>query len=364
MTYWLGLFTHANWQTFLSQGARTVGFRKRRWASVQKINPGDYLLCYLTGLSRFIGALTVVDEPYLDDTPLWPEDLFSARLQTKPVILLTAETGVPILEMRDTLSIFENLSHDNAWTAKLRQSPTRWSRRDGEAVMEALLEAQVQPVVREIDKRRLKYRAAPFRAKTQFIVADADETIDPVNISGFREPISHTEMQWLLLKLGNDLDLSVWVARNDRSRGYAGFRFADLPKLLARLPRQFDPATQKIIEHIDVLWLQNSAIVAAFEIESTSAVYSGLLRMADLVTMQPNLNIPLYVVAPERRKNKVLSEINRPTFCRLLPPLPQICRYIGFSRLRAKLQEVAPAMRYLRPEFIAEIAEPCALERD
>ena len=48
------------------------------------------------------------------------------------------------------------------------------------------------------------------------------------------------------------------------------------------------------IELIDVLWLQGNAIVAAFEVESTTSIYSGLLRMSDLVAMQPNLNIPLW----------------------------------------------------------------------
>ena len=41
-------------------------------------------------------------------------------------------------------------------------------------------------------------------------------------------------------------------------------------------------------------WLKGNAVVAAFEIESTTSIYSGLLRMSDLIAMQPNLNIPLY----------------------------------------------------------------------
>jgi hypothetical protein len=42
--------------------------------------------------------------------------------------------------------------------------------------------------------------------------------------------------------------------------------------------------------------------------------FSGLLRMSDLITMQPNINIPLYIVAPNERRNKVIVEVNRPTF--------------------------------------------------
>ena len=124
-------------------------------------------------------------------------------------------------------------------------------------------------------------------------------------------------MQGLLLQLGCDMGLDVWVARNDRSRGVNGNRFSDLPRVKSDLPLQFDEATNKTIELIDVLWLRGNAIVAAFEIECTTSIYSGLLRMADLITMQPNLNIPLYLVAPDERRNKVMTEVNRPTFSRL-----------------------------------------------
>jgi hypothetical protein len=82
---------------------------------------------------------------------------------------------------------------------------------------------------------------------------------------------------------------------------------------------QFDEATNRTIELIDVLWLKGNAVVAAFEIESTTSIYSGLLRMSDLIAMQPNLNIPLYLVAPDERRQKVFAEVNRPTFSRLSP---------------------------------------------
>jgi hypothetical protein len=54
-----------------------------------------------------------------------------------------------------------------------------------------------------------------------------------------------------------------------------------------------------------VLWLSGPAVVAAFEIESTTSIYSGLLRMADLLALQPNLNIPLFLVAPEDRRSEL-----------------------------------------------------------
>jgi len=65
---------------------------------------------------------------------------------------------------------------------------------------------------------------------------------------------------------------------------------------------------------IGVLWLQGNAI----EVESTTSIYSGLLRMSGLVAMQPNLKVPLYIVAPDERRDRVMMEVNRATFSRLL----------------------------------------------
>ena len=355
--YWLTLFTYATWQTFLVHGAKVVGFREKRWLTVQKIQPGDYLLCYLTGISRFCGVLAVTEPAFFDPTPIWQEDPLPSRVTVKPVITLPPESALPITELQEKLSIFDHKDKSKSWTAKLRRTPTLWQTGDGEAVMEALLDAKINPVVREFNARKLNRKPRGFGERVT--VAQPTDEPYPVNISGFREPAVHTEIQWLLLKLGNDIGLDVWVARNDRGRQYGDNKFSTLPSLLNKLPRQFDSNTMRIVEHIDVLWLQGNAIVAAFEIESTTTIYSGLLRMADLISMQPNLNIPLYIVAPDERREKVFAEINRPTFSYLSPPLPNICRYIAFSTLRLKMQEAQSMLKYLRPEFIDDIAERC-----
>jgi hypothetical protein len=116
------------------------------------------------------------------------------------------------------------------------------------------------------------------------------------------------------------------------------------------------------IELIDVLWLKGNAIVAAFEVESTTSIYSGLLRMSDLVAMQPNLNIPLYLVAPDDRREKVMTEVNRPTFSRLKPPLSEICRFISFSTLKEQIKAASHFLRFIKPEFLEEMSESCEIE--
>jgi hypothetical protein len=158
------------------------------------------------------------------------------------------------------------------------------------------------------------------------------------------------------------MGFDVWIARNDRGRHINAMRSTEPLKLKSELPLQFDEATNRTIELIDVLWLSGNAIVAAFEIESTTSIYSGLLRMSALIAMQPNLNIPLYLVAPDERRSKVFDEVNRPTFRRLSPPLSEVCRFIAFSDLKAQLKQARQFLHFMKPEFLQELSESCELE--
>ena len=102
---------------------------------------------------------------------------------------------------------------------------------------------------------------------------------------------------------------------------------------VSKLPAQFNDKTIRTIELIDVLWLHENSIVAAFEVEATTSVYSGLLRMSDLLALQPNLNLDLFLVAPDDRRAKVRQEISRPTFTYRAKPLPEVCGFVSFERL-------------------------------
>jgi hypothetical protein len=359
--YWLDLFTWTTWQEFLAAGGDVSGFSGARWKTVPRLKPGDFLLCYLTGVASFIGILEVVSLPYRDESPIWKDAVFPCRVKVKVVLALTPETAVPIVGLRDQLSIFGDGERAAAWTGHVRGSPTRWKDSDGEAVVQALRAAKDSPVSHEVDPRKLARRPKLWKAKMGPVTIPERDKAETEPAEGeqpeVRGPTLHEEVQWLLLRLGNDMALDVWVARNDRGREVNGNRFADILRLKERLPLQFDEATNRTIELIDVLWLKGNAIVAAFEIETSTSIYSGLLRMSDLIAMQPNLNIPLYLVAPIDRRDKVFAETNRPTFSRLSPPLNRICKFMPISSLREQYARVQPFLKHLKPEFVDEFCE-------
>jgi predicted RNA-binding protein len=209
-SYWLDLFTGTTWEEFLAAGGEVSGFRERRWKTVQQMKPGDDLLCYLTGISRWIGVLEVVSEPFKDTTPIWKDEAFPARVRVRPVATLSPETAVPVFELRDELTVFRDLKNPNAWTGHFRGSPARWKPADGQAVVAAILDAKDNPISRPVDAAKLARRPRALKAAIGPVtVPDSEEpteepeqTLDEELVPA-REPTAHTEIQWSLLKLGN-----------------------------------------------------------------------------------------------------------------------------------------------------------------
>ena len=72
------------------------------------------------------------------------------------------------------------------------------------------------------------------------------------------------------------------------------------------------PWVPRSIENIDVVWKFGPySIKSAFEIEHSTSVYSGILRLSDLRAEAPNSNYPMFIVASEDRRKKVFDELRR-----------------------------------------------------
>lgn len=132
---------------------------------------------------------------------------------------------------------------------------------------------------------------------------------------------THTEVQGWLRDLGLALGFEVWVAANDRSRAYGSGRLADgcrteLPAVFASSP------AAETIRLIDVLWLDRTSgrAEAAFEVEHTTSIYSGIVRMLDLALgLEPEQPAAgaCFLVAPDEREEEVRAQLARPAFNRV-----------------------------------------------
>src|SRR5437764_1938070 len=142
-----------------------------------------------------------------------------------------------------------------------------------------------------------------------------------------RELSEHLRMQWLLLKMGRQAGEKVWAPRNDQQRITTEYKFADFEK-------EFSDGldTQaKYVANIDVVWKEELRIDAAFEIENSTSIYSGLLRFADLAMVAPNTVYPMFIVAPGERRQRVREQLARPSFRHL--GIHEKVRYLSYERV-------------------------------
>ena len=358
MAYLLNLFTPETWEVFRQAGAKVSGFRQRQQRLAGKrVIEGDVFLCYLVRLSRWCGALEVRSEVYEDRSPIYSDpDPFPIRFKVKPIVVLEPELAVPIQDetIWDALSITNQYDRSYPyWSGFFRSSLNKIEEEDGSFLLEVLKGQQTDPKrypFTEKDKRRLSERRIirTLSREVEVEIPDDDaEVIDkhesdsttqssvPVTISvaDGRESI---RMQAKVAQIGADMGLHIWIPRNDRARVLQYIPTHLHEKFLAQLPLNYDDNTLDTIEQIDVLWLRGRSISRGFEIEHTTAIYSGLLRMADLLALQPNINISLHIVAPMAKRERVLRQIRRPVFSLLdYGPLSEKCSFLSYDSIEA-----------------------------
>lgn len=127
----------------------------------------------------------------------------------------------------------------------------------------------------------------------------------------------HTKVQHQLSELGRTLGYDVLVARNDRSAQYQGRPLGF--HCLEHLPDLgLSPEVHATAELIDVLWLYKgkAQIAAAFEVEKSTSIYSGILRLTDMALSIPGKEEHLYLVAPAAREREIVDQLKRPMFQR------------------------------------------------
>jgi hypothetical protein len=183
-------------------------------------------------------------------------------------------------------------------------------------------------------------------------VPEGTEIDHPADDKAIRESF---HIQALIARIGEQMGFSIWLPKRDRAGVLKEWTPSD-DVLLDLLPLNYDETTIKTIEQIDVIWLKRRAIIRAFEVEHTTAIYSGILRMADLLALQPNMDISLHIVAPSARREKVFQEIQRPVFSLLdRAPLSECCTFISYENVELLARE--KHLGYLSDAVLDEFSE-------
>src|SRR5262249_33756858 len=365
MKYWLHLFTPHTWTRFKEHGATISGFRPRqRKTGFGRVGVGDYFLCYLLKRSRWWGVLEISSGAFEDSSPIFADDNdpFTIRFRVRPIVMLEFEHSIPI----DEPAIWAQLSFTRdlvagsfgwAQTAKLRQSLFPVAAEDGALLVDRLKKQERIKRKYELDSADLRQIASRTVIRTEsgevgVEVLDREESEVPTA----EPPVQSREslkMQAKVAQLGSALGFTIWIPPGDRTRVLELMPKEHTDKVVKILPITFDDATVKTIENIDVLWLQRRAIVHAFEIEHSTAIYSGLLRMADLLAMQPRLSIDLHIVAPIERRVQVRKEVVRPVFAVLEGGrMSDKCSFISYDSIDELLAQ--PSLSHMRDTILED----------
>jgi hypothetical protein len=358
MTVWTCTFDYG---TYMDRQAGLASWADKRRRLIEDLAPGDRLVPYIarvgwvgvwttTSAARHDADASPFGEAYPivaeidEDLTLAPEQAMRASDLPKPSVLRQDDgTGAPMpyLFQSSGIALPEEV---------------------GNELIELLQTWSASPVERKLTATQTQYRAGERASTPAGIVSipsdDEGEDDTPADTTSTSKVSEHTRAQQALLNLGRVLGYTPWVTPDDQSKVVddAGTCLADLPSVTTALPEQFNDATNRTIRHIDVMWLQRSRIEAAFEVENSTSIYSGILRMADLLALQPNIDIPLYLVVPEARLDKALLELQRPVFVNMQRPLPRSCRVLTYGALDELTELAERAGGALRIDVIDQYA--------
>lgn len=329
----------------------------------ERIGPGDEFFCYLVRLQRWVGFLRVTSKMYSDDSPHFaPEpDPFILRYQVEPVVVLPPELGIPIYEIWDRLEMCEGVN-DQAmgWAYKVGVARSLGEITPGDATFlrdELFKQSQTKKeyALSTAEQKLVEGKrtvALPSGQATVEIPPEEDEAVKPV-ASDQRRSI---KIQSKLATIGIELGFKIWLPSNDRAAVLSNLGANGSEHVLLKLPLNADDNTVETVERIDVLWIKGRSIIRAFEVEDTTAVYSGILRMSDLIALQPQFQIKLHIVAPEERREKVRQQILRPTFTYMEGgPLAKICTFLSYDAVEEL--SAKDDLRFMKDTIVEEFEE-------
>lgn len=164
--------------------------------------------------------------------------------------------------------------------------------------------------------------------------------------------LTHTGIQGQLRDLGHALQFDVWIAANDRTRMYGDSPLGT--RCLDEFPIAQGAATDSA-RLIDVVWFErgSSRVAAAFEVEHSTSIYSGIVRMLDLALGEDlGRGAALFLVAPDERKGDVAQQLRRPAFSRVQE---LGIRYLPYSELRTHGEAIRRFGSGMKP--VIEISE-------
>ena len=154
--------------------------------------------------------------------------------------------------------------------------------------------------------------AGRFKAESYFGWQQLNSLIEASKLTNLPE-LSHSHVQTLLGSIGAIKGYDIWIPQHDR--GKLDWSITNQFECAVSIPDQLK-SIEKVLSEIDVIWIKHGAgkLRALFEVEHSTPIYSGLLRLNDVHLAVPNVNVTYNIVSNDERRSLFVNQLNRPTF--------------------------------------------------
>ncbi|MEP6906060.1 MAG: hypothetical protein ABI875_08230, partial [Gemmatimonadales bacterium] len=242
----------------------TAGQRNR--TNFERMSEGDDILIVEGDSIRLMGKIAAKVESRDLSRELWKPLKGDGNTSWELIYFIAnpRELDVPFAEFCRLFGYAENYRLQGFTTvapARLEEFYTQYD--DLYSVLERLQRGD--PVLQKRADLELAFTQAPVDP-VEISVSEIDEVLKNPIIS------DHVKMQWKLARLGLKAGERVWVPVNDQLKLRNAYQFDSFDEQFAAgidLPHSY-------IENIDVVWKQEFRIGAAYEIENSTSIYSGL----------------------------------------------------------------------------------------
>lgn len=147
-TTWILTGSLENFRATRERGFGLIGAKEKRRRIAERIEPGDEIVFYVTGVQAFGGIVRVTSAMFEDRQPVWPgkpgkADSYPWRFETAPVVVLDEDRFVPAVELVGALE------HVARWPAEHWHLAFQGQLRPVSANDGRLLERRIREAARE-----------------------------------------------------------------------------------------------------------------------------------------------------------------------------------------------------------------------
>ena len=172
-------------------------------------------------------------------------------------------------------------------------------------------------------------RAGRFGVDSYFGLTELRGTVSGEEDYSLPTEFSHHQIQSVVGAIGKLTGHAVFIPSNDRP--FLDWDIVQRFELVSDIPSTGRYAPAGSLSFIDVLWIHptQNLLEAAFEVEHSTPIYSGLLRFNDV---HIDFKLPRAgIIAQAERKDTFLQQINRRTF--RASGLDQVCLFYNYSEV-------------------------------